>query len=127
VSDRPRCTATTKKGAPCPHYTLVGKDVCCAHDRDMQVAAGKRGALAKLAAESERAHIVALASAEQMRVALERALARVEASRADEVRKGNAVARLVTAAISVKSHLDLEQQVRDLCARVEKRFPARAN
>jgi hypothetical protein len=76
---RLRCTATTKAGAPCPHYALPGKAICFAHDDPAaQAARGRRGGQATQA--KERAQRAAEAAAlragciADLRAALETAM-----------------------------------------------------
>src|SRR6266545_1801208 len=112
--DRPRCTATTRAGVPCPKPAIVGKTVCVVHDTEGQPERGRRGGEVKAAKERARraeelasAQAVALATAEQMRAAIERALGRVEALAVNPIDMANATARLVTAAIAVHGTFDV--------------------
>jgi hypothetical protein len=126
-----RCQGTTKKGAPCPNPAAEGRPYCLSHDpergeerRARMATLGKSGARKKKQRKVEAAgEAVPLETAADIRAALSRSLAKVEASGADPIAQANATARLCSAALALLRTAELEAQVAELRALVMERFP----
>ena len=125
-----RCHGCTKRGARCPFAADAPSKFCLQHDparADERTAAlrarGRNGQRRRVererAARAKTVAAVALATAGDMRAALERALGDLEGSGAGAVERANATARLVTAAIAVHGQLELEGRLAALAERVE--------
>jgi hypothetical protein len=104
-----RCAATTRAGGACYHLAVDGSDFCEQHDpdaaellRERMSKLGKAGRQKQRAQELE-AHPdrVPLETIDDLRAVLEIATALVLRSSGDAVSRANALARQVTAALTV--------------------------
>jgi hypothetical protein len=118
----------------CVRQAVEGSDFCAWHDPTKVHERGRRGGHGKAAAQrAKRAEElantqpVALATAEQMRAAIERALGRVEALGLDPIAMGNATARLVSTAMQIYGTFDVQQQIAELRALVNLHIPQARN
>jgi hypothetical protein len=111
--DSPRCTATTRAGAPCANAAIPGKAVCLAHDRDAQAERGRKGGFTKAAKEraqrADQAQALVLATAADLRATLTAATREAFADGDWAV-----VISAVRTGIELLKTADLEQQVAEL-------------
>jgi hypothetical protein len=124
-----RCAGTTRRGTRCPFVATDGAGHCIHHTQDDGARKAYYRALGLASArkraerqrESDRIVAASLASAENIREALETALAEVRASKADAIDKANAVARLCGVALKIHELSTLGAEVRELRRLVEER------
>jgi hypothetical protein len=124
------CQGRTRKGGACPNAASEGRVFCVLHDPDrieerskLLAERGRNGARKRAERKRQTAETVALQTVADMRGALERALAAVEASGADPIARANAVSRVVAAALNLHRTGELEAEVAELRRLVCERFP----
>jgi hypothetical protein len=125
-----RCQAPTKKGQPCPNPAAEGRPYCLPHDPDRaeerrarMAELGKSGAKKKRERQAKAAISGnPLATTEDIRAALERALAAVERSGADPLAKADKIARLCGVALGLRRTVEIEAELEALRRLFEERI-----